>query len=99
MTVLEKVKILLGLTDTSKDSLLGVLIDDTYKEVADYTHRDTSKGNMDTAIVQIVVYKYNRLGTEGLSSESYSGVSFGYSEDYPEAIKKLLDSYRVLRLC
>ena len=40
----------------------------------------------------MVVFLYNRLGTEGLNSESYSGVSYNYSSDYPEYILSALES-------
>nr|DAT70848.1 MAG TPA: Head Tail Connector Protein [Caudoviricetes sp.] len=51
---------------------------------------------MSSTIISMVVYKYNRLGTEGLDSEGYSGVSFGYSTDYPESIMRALKSQRKL---
>lgn len=52
--------------------------------------------NLSSTIISMVVYKYNRLGTEGLDSEGYSGVSFGYSTDYPESIMRALKSQRKL---
>ena len=42
----------------------------------------------------MVVYNYNRIGTEGLNSESYSGTSYNYTTDYPEQILKMLKRYR-----
>ena len=71
--MLEKVKLLLGITDNSKDDLLTFLIEQA-----------------------IVVYNYNRLGTEGLDSEGYSGVSLNYSADYPEPIIRALKAKRKL---
>ena len=44
----------------------------------------------------MVAYNYNRLGTEGLDSEGYSGVSFNYSADYPEPIIRALKAKRKL---
>lgn len=94
--MLEKVKVLLGLTDSTKDDLLNVLLEGCIEEAINYTHNnDISK--FDTAIVKMVVYQYNRLGTEGVDSENYSGVSFNYSEDYPESIMRQLRAYRKLR--
>ena len=91
---LEKVKLLLGLAaDNSKDALLTILIEQAIDEALTYTHQDCVDG-LDTAIIQMVVYKYNRIGTEGVESEGYSGVSFNYATDYPESILRTLKSKR-----
>ena len=91
---LEKVKLLLGLAaDNSKDALLTILIEQAIDEALTYTHQDCVDG-LDTAIIQMVVYKYNRIGTEGVESEGYSGVSFDYATDYPESILRTLKSKR-----
>lgn len=43
---------------------------------------------------EIAVIKLNRMGTEGLSNQSYSGVSESYIDGYPDTIKKILNSKR-----
>lgn len=91
--MLEKIKLLLGLKDESKDDLLTILIETAIDEALAYTHRDCVD-ELDTSIIQMVVYKYNRIGTEGVDSENYSGVSFDYSADYPESIMRGLRSKR-----
>ena len=90
--MLEKVKLLLGITDNSKNDLL---IEQAIEEVMAYTHLDCVD-ELNTTIVKIVVYNYNRLGTEGLGSEGYSGVSFNYTEDYPAPIVRALKAKRKL---
>ena len=91
--MLEKIKLLLGLKDGSKDDLLTILIETAIDEALAYTHRDCVD-ELDTSIIQMVVYKYNRIGTEGVDSENYSGVNFNYSADYPESIMRGLRSKR-----
>ena len=87
--MLEQVKLLLGITDNSKDDILSLLIEQATEEALIYTHQN-SIDNLFTAITSMVVYKFNRLGTEGVDSEGYSGVSFAYSSDYPDYIVRLL---------
>lgn len=91
--MLDKIKLLLGITDDSKDDLLTILIDVAIDEALAYTHRD-SADELDTSIIQMVVYKYNRIGTEGVDNENYSGVSFSYSADYPDSIMRGLRAKR-----
>jgi len=92
--MLENIKLLLGLSDdNSKDDILMVLIERAINEAKNYTHND-SIVNYENVINDMVIYSFNRLGTEGLSKESYSGVSFDYSSDYPESILRQLRSHR-----
>lgn len=91
--MIEKIKLLLGISDSSKDDLLTVLLEQAIEEAVNYTHNDCIP-DLNTAIIKMVVYNYNRMGTEGLDSEGYSGVSFGYSADYPESIMRVLRSHR-----
>lgn len=91
--MLEKIKLLLGLTGNDKDDLLNVLIEQATVEAQDITHNDNI-AELNTSIVQMVVYKYNRIGTEGLDSEGYSGVSFNYLNDYPEPLMRALKAKR-----
>ncbi len=90
--MLETMKLLLGL-DASKDTLLSLLLSQAEDEAKDYTNNENISENL---IVQMAIYKYNRLGTEGLNSENYSGVSFNYMSDYPETIVKQLRRFKKL---
>lgn len=91
--MLDNIKLLLGITGNDKDELLELLIAQATTEARDYTNnRDVSK--LSAAITKMVVYNYNRLGTEGLASEGYSGVSYTYAADYPDAVLRLLKQCR-----
>lgn len=95
--MLDKIKILLGITDASKDELLTLLIQQAQEEAINYIHDDNLSG-LDNTLIQMVIYKFNLLGTEGLESEAYSGVSYRYASDYPETILKQLKSHRRVRV-
>lgn len=95
--MIDKIKLLLGLTnDNSKDNLLQLLIDMATEEAINYTHNEHI-ADLSSAICSMVVYQYNRLGTEGLNSENYSGVTFNYSQDYPDNIMRQLRTHRKVR--
>lgn len=95
--MLEKIKVLLGIVDASKDNLLNILIDQAQDDVITYTRNPECIYALGNIICQMVIYKYNRLGTEGLNSEGYSGVSFSYTADYPAAIYKSLNRYKKVK--
>ena len=76
-------KLLLGISDTTEDSLLLVLLDKAQKVVTrrlfpmgnpDYTLLD----DYDDKIIDIAVYLYNRQGGEGEMSRSENGISVSY---------------------
>jgi len=95
MALIDNVKLLLGKDpeDTTEDDLLNLLIENAKEFAVGYT-RNSSVESFEGCIARIVVYDYNRMNTEGLNSESYSGLSFSYSADYPEGVLKPLRAYR-----
>lgn len=96
--MLERIKLLLNITDDSKDALLNELIDNVEEFIINFTNDPDCLDNLRGTEIAMVMYDYSRLGTEGLSSESYSGVSFGYTSGYGDDIMKQLKRYRKVRV-
>lgn len=90
--IIENVKILLGLTGNDKDELLEILLSQAEEDALMITKRERLFG-MDGVLERMVVYLYNRLGTEGLDSENYSGASYKYTDGYPADIMDMLERY------
>lgn len=94
--MLTKLKLLLGIYDTSKDLLLTELIAQCSANALAFTHlADTS--TLEEVIVEMAVYRYNLIGSEGLSKEEYSGTTYQYNYDYPDYILAQLRSHRKVR--
>lgn len=91
--MLKKIKVLLSVTGTEKDELISTLIDLCEDEAKTYCGVDTVM-DMQSTIIQMVVFKYNRLGTEGLVSENYNGASYNYIDEYPAGVRIALDEKR-----
>ena len=94
--MLEKIKMLLGLTSTDKDELLTYLLQNAQDEAIKYCHTDDIY-DLENCICDMVVFNYNMLGSENLNSESYSGVNYSYKSDYPESILRQLNAHRKVR--
>lgn len=90
---LDKMKLMLNINTNEKDDLLTLLLDQATETAISYTHNDDIV-SLSPVILKMAIFDYNRLGTEGLASEGYSGVSFSYLEDYPETILRALRSKR-----
>ena len=88
MAQIDTLKTLLQIDD-SQDVLLGTLIEQCSEEYLRRTHQSVA----DEAVVNaMVMERYNKLGTEGVQSISYSGISESYDSDYSEATQKLIRS-------
>lgn len=95
--MLEEIKILLGdAAQNYTDAQIGLCYKMALTEVEDYCGRDADTG-MELIAERIAVIKLNRLNTEGLASQSFSGVSETYVDDYPQDIIKALNRKRKLK--
>lgn len=92
--MLEDLKLLLGLSDDSKDELLELIIKQAQTFAKAYTGLEGLTPALKTCVVKMAVIDYNRMGTEGLNSESYSGTSYNYDNDYPPTILSMLDNIK-----
>ena len=95
---MEKLKLLLGIKidDTSKDALLSILLEQATSELKQYCYREQLPVEANNVIIDMAVVKYNLLGTEGLSSQSYSGMNEAYSNYSPQLIKSM-NRYRKVK--
>lgn len=93
MINIQHIKTLLGInaSDKSKDNLLLLLTDQSLSDCKTYTHNDDIP---DSIVYQLVVYRYNLLGSEGINSESFGGVNYNYNSDIPTFLLNQLKSCR-----
>lgn len=97
--MLEKVKILLGIssTDMGQDELLEVLIEMAQQEAVEYCHLKEYNEKLNPAVINMVIERYNRMGSEGLASGSCSGISEAYIDGYSKNVYSLLNKCRKVR--
>lgn len=98
MTALELLKLELG-ADETQEPLLQRYMDKAVNKVMNFTKRDKAyvEKELQNQVIDLAIILYNRKGTEGLKSQSYSGVSETYVEDIPNEIKRDLYAYRLLK--
>gem|GEM_PF-1564484 len=75
---------------TVSDALLEDLIDEATEEVLSCTQQPALNPPLERVVVGSVVIKVSRLGTEGISSEGYSGVSTSYLDDLPSNLRSII---------
>lgn len=94
--MLQKLKLILS-KGAEAEAQLQVILDLVTQEFLDITNQEDVPEGAEAVIVQMAIIYYNRLGSEGLASQGYSGVSETYLNDYPENIKKQINRYRKLK--
>lgn len=94
--MLEKIKLLLGISeeDTSKDDILELLISNAKAYTVSFCGYSEYNSQFDVIVMKMVVEDYNRLGSEGMSSQSFNGISESYNDDYSTGILNYLKKFK-----
>ena len=96
--MIEEIKILLGdAAGTYSDALIGLCAKQALAEVEAYCNRNADY-ELEMAAERIAIIKLNRINTEGLTAQSYSGVSESYIDGYPADILAILNRKRKIKV-
>ena len=90
MLLLNRIKTLLGITDN--DELIYEIIELTKSKILNYINKEELPKELEFILVELSIQRYNRIGSEGISSESVDGKSVSYEDDF-ENYKTYLDDY------
>lgn len=94
----EEIKLLLGDASANySDAQVELAYKMALAEVEDYCNREADF-TLEMQAQKIAVIKLLRVNTEGLSSQSYSGVSENYIDGYPEDIMAVLRRKRKIKV-
>ena len=92
--MIDEIKVMLGeASENFTDAQTGLALKHALAEVEAYCNRKVDY-ELQICAEKIAVIKLNRMNTEGLASQSYSGVSESYIDGYPADIQAVLDRKR-----
>ncbi len=92
--MLEDIKTLLGLEGSDRDALLQTIINITTSRLKVLLGVQTVPEELSYIITEIAVVRYNRIGSEGLSSHSVEGESQSWSDTDFTPYQKEIDAYK-----
>lgn len=96
--MIEEIKLLLGdAADNYSDAQIGLCLKWALAEVEAYCNRSLDY-ELELIAEKIAIIKLNRLNTEGLLSQAYSGVSENYVDGYPADILTVLNRKRKIKV-
>lgn len=96
--MIEEIKLLLGdAANNYTEAQIALCLKQALAEVEAYCRRDADY-ELEMIAERIAVIKLNRMNSEGLTSQSYSGVSENYIDGYPADITAVLNRKRKVKL-
>ena len=96
--MLEEIKLLLGdSANNYTDAQISLALRMALAEVEAYCNREAD-AMLELCAEKIAVIKLNRMNTEGLNSQSFSGISESYIDGYPEDIQMILRGKRKIKV-
>ncbi len=96
--MIEEIKLLLGAAANNyTDQQINLAYKMSLSEVEEYTKRKADEA-LTLIAERIAVIKLNRLNTEGLASQGFSGISESYLDGYPADIMEVLNRKRKIKV-
>ena len=96
--MINEIKLMLGeAANNYTDEQIGLCLKWALAEVEAYTNR-TPDYELEIIAQKIAIIKLNRINTEGLASQAYSGVSESYIDGYPADIMAALNRKRKIKV-
>lgn len=96
--MLEELKDLLGITDTDRDKTLTLLLSIATARLKTLLGGITPPESMDYIILEVAVKRFNRIGSEGISSHSVEGESLSFVDsdfdEFADEIQAYLDTLK-----
>lgn len=94
--MLKQLKLMLGIEDAEKDELLTQLITMATARLTILLSNIEPPKSMEYIIIEVAVKRYNRIGSEGLSSHTVEGESLAFADsdfaEFAEEIQAFLDT-------
>lgn len=94
MSALNKIKILLGITDNKDDALLEVLVDDCRAMLISYLGQVEVPMQLEFIITELAIKRYRKIGSEGLKSEQIDVISNTFEDDPLQTYYTTIDTYK-----
>lgn len=97
MTINEKVNALIGPAALAHTAQIEALVELCKDEATQYCNLENYSERLDSAVVQMVLERFNRLSNEGVSSTTASGIDESFLNGYSNSTIHMLQKNRKLR--
>ena len=91
--MLDRIKLRLEISDQTQDALLQELLQGAQDAICLYAEEIELPVTLETTAVMLAVDCYNRLGSEGMTSENKGSLSQSFFTDMLDPYKAVLNKY------
>ncbi len=96
--MINEIKLMLGESASNfSDELISLCYKIALDDVENYCRREAD-ATMELCADRLAVIRLNRLHSEGLASQGFSGVSESYIDGFPADIQAILDRKRKIKV-
>ena len=88
--LLNRIKTLLQINDN--DELIYEIVEITKEKILNYINEKELPKELEFILIELSIERYNRIGSEGIASESVDGKNVSYDDSF-ENYKVYLDDY------
>lgn len=88
--IVERVQALLP--SNANSATIEVLAEMAIEEATEYCRLAEYTAKLNPAVVKMVIQNYNKRGSEGISSQGYSGVSESFVDGYTQDVYNILNA-------
>ena len=88
--LLNRMKVILGINDN--EELLLEILDITKSKILNYINEAELPLELEFVLIELAIQRYNRIGSEGVASESIDGKTTSYEDNF-ESYRQYLDDY------
>lgn len=92
-SVLKKVKLFLNIQDELQDDLLVAIKEQTEQHLKALCGVDDIPSTLEFVVVDVMVMRFNRIGSEGMQSQSVDGLSQTFNSDDFENYKGVIQNF------
>ena len=71
--LLNRIKVLLGISNNDNEELLNEIVELTKSKILNYINQSELPMELEFVLIELSIQRYNKIGSEGVSSESIDG--------------------------
>ena len=80
--LLNRIKTFLGIIDGYNDELIEEIIEITKEKILNYINGKELPKELEFILIELSIERYNRIGSEGIASESVDGKNVSYEDNF-----------------
>lgn len=93
----QNIKTLLGEANSYTDAQIDLCVSMVKEEIEAYCNRSIEDLGIDCCVIKMAIIKLERIGSDAVNSESYSGISQSFIDGYPADIIAILNRKRKIK--